>query len=286
MAMAQGDFISQVRLNYQEFTKAERKVADFILESSHEVLFMSITDLADACKVGETTVFRFCKTMHLQGYQEFKIKLSLSMKEQTDVVESKVNGGHDDDVLLNTQKLLDASINVLRETHSLLVHKKLLEVLDHMIPARKILFFGVGSSGVIAMLATNKFLRLTDKVFCFTDSHMQAMAASLLQEGDAALVISYSGSTKDSIQTAKLAKEAGAYVAGITRFAKSPLTTFCDTTILCGAKEGPLQGSSTTAIMSQLYILEVLYSEYYRKTYDESYLNNKKSAESIVDKMY
>lgn len=285
--MAQGDFIAQVQSNYDHFTKAERKVADFILQRSQEVLFMSITDLADSCRVGETTVFRFCKTMKLQGYQEFKIKLSLSMKDDmTREGETAVMFRQADDALIDTQKLLDVSLNVLRETNSLLDHKKLLEVLDHMIPARKILFFGVGSSGVVAMLATNKFLRLTDKVFCFTDSHMQAMAASLLQAGDVALVISYSGSTKDSIQTAKLAKEAGAYVAGITRFAKSPLTTFCDTTILCGAKEGPLQGSSTTAVMSQLYILEVLYSEYYRKTYDESYLNNKKSAESIVDKMY
>ncbi len=50
-------------------TKAEKKVADYILENAQEVLFMSITDLAAACKVGETTVFRFCKSMKLQGYQ-------------------------------------------------------------------------------------------------------------------------------------------------------------------------------------------------------------------------
>lgn len=283
--MQGGDFIAQVHSNYNRFTKAERKVGDFILEHPQEVLFMSITDLADACQVGETTVFRFCKTMRLQGYQEFKIKLSLSIKETPEMPMEFVQNQADDE-LLSTQKILEASYNVLRETNALLDRQKLLEILEKMKKAKKIVFFGVGSSGLVAMLAANKFLRLTNKVCCFTDSHMQAITASLLEPGDMAIVISYSGSTKDSIITAKLAKEAGAYVTVLTRFIKSPLINHSDAAILCGAKEGPLQGSSTTAIISQLFILELLYSEYYRQTYDESYRNNKKSAESIIDKMY
>ncbi|WP_343248677.1 MurR/RpiR family transcriptional regulator [Diplocloster hominis] len=284
--MAQGDFMMQVRSNYNQFTKAERKVADYLLQHAQDVLFMSITDLADACKVGETTVFRFCKTMKLQGYQEFKIKVSLSIKGEEEAQPLLEDVNKDDNLMVLTQKLLNSNVNAVVETNALLDHQKLLQVLRAMVPARKIMFFGVGSSGHVAMMATNKFLRITDKVFCYTDSHMQAMAASLLGQQDVAVVISYSGSTKDSILTAKLAKEAGAYVVGITRFAKSPLTTYSDTSILCGAKEGPLQGGSTTAVMSQLYIMEVLYTEYYRQTYNESYINNKKSAESIVDKMY
>ena len=37
---------------------------------------MSITDLADACHVGDTSVYRFCRTLKLDGYQDFKMKLS------------------------------------------------------------------------------------------------------------------------------------------------------------------------------------------------------------------
>ena len=31
--------------------------------------------------MGDTSVFRFCKTMNLKGYQEFKMMLSLSLHE-------------------------------------------------------------------------------------------------------------------------------------------------------------------------------------------------------------
>ena len=77
----QGDFLVKMRTAYNQFTKAEKKVADFILQNPREVLFMSITDLAEACQVGDTSVFRFCKSMELKGYQEFKMVLSLSLNE-------------------------------------------------------------------------------------------------------------------------------------------------------------------------------------------------------------
>ena len=61
------------------FTKTEKKIAEFVIKNTNQVLFMSITDLADACKVADASVHRFCRTMGLKGYQEFKMKLSLSI---------------------------------------------------------------------------------------------------------------------------------------------------------------------------------------------------------------
>lgn len=287
--MKQENFILQLRMAYQGLTKAERKVADFVMEHAPEVLYMSITDLADACAVGETTVFRFCKSMKLQGYQEFKIQLSLSMQnEETergqDILTDSV--GMDDTFEVMTQKLLNSNMSVLTETKELLNKNEMELLIDKMLAAERIFFFGVGSSQIVALFATNKFLRILSKVYCFTDSHMQTMAASTLTERDAAIVISYSGSTKDTLLFAKLAKERGAFTAAITRFLKSPMSGYADMVLLCGANEGPLQGGSTTAVMSQLFLMDVLYIEFYRRTYDSSYINNQMTSQSVIDKMY
>ena len=40
------DFITKIRSSYNQLTKAEKKVADYILAYPKDVLFMSITDLA------------------------------------------------------------------------------------------------------------------------------------------------------------------------------------------------------------------------------------------------
>ena len=80
--MEQNHFMQKIEETYHSLTKVEKKVADYVLQNPRQVLFMSITDLADACQVGETSVYRFCRTMNLPGYQEFKMQLSLGMSEQ------------------------------------------------------------------------------------------------------------------------------------------------------------------------------------------------------------
>ena len=64
------NLILKMQSVYNQFTKAEKKVADYCLAHKEEIPFMSITDLADACKVGDTSVYRFCRTLELGGYQE------------------------------------------------------------------------------------------------------------------------------------------------------------------------------------------------------------------------
>ena len=73
---------------------------------------------------------------------------------------------------------------------------------------------------------------------------------------------------------------------GITRFLKSPLTNYTDVTLICGANEGPLEGGSMSAKMSQLYIIDVLFQEYYRRNLTVSRNNNKKTSKAVVEKLY
>lgn len=282
----QGDFLTRIRLEYNQFTKAEKKVADYILQNSREVLFMSITGLAEACEVGDTSVFRFCKTLKLKGYQEFKMMLSLSLHD-----EATGQGRLEGDINLTdsfaevSQKVLNTNMSALEETYSLLNEEQFGQVIDCLYQAKRICFFGVGASMISALKAANKFMRIEPKVFCVQDAHMQAMAASMMEEGEAAVLFSYSGATKDTIHAARLAKKAGAKTICITRFLRSPLTSFSDITLLCGANEGPLQGGSTSSEISQLFLIDLMYTEYYRRYFERCNRNNEKASVSVLDKM-
>lgn len=283
----QGDFLTKIKAAYNQFTKAEKKVADYILQNPKEVLFMSITDLAEVCEVGDTSVFRFCKTMELKGYQEFKMMLSLSLSEGIQEVDQFAGNINLDDSLPElAQKVLNTNINALTETYSLLDTKQFSQAIDELHRAKRIYFFGVGASLLTALKAMNKFLRIEPKVYCIQDSHMQAMAASMMGPEDVAVLISYSGATKDTIHVADMAKRAGSKVICITRFVKSPLTSYSDITLLCGANEGPLQGGSTSAEISQLFLIDLMYSEYYRRHFDKCSKNNEKTSGSVLEKLY
>lgn len=270
---------------YNSFTNTERKVADYILEHTRSVIYMSITDLADACDVGESSIFRFCKSLTFKGYQEFKIALAHSITAENEIPQLTEQIGMDDTIEQVASKVLTTNVNAINETYDLLKADDIEKAIGYMISAERIHFFGVGTSLITALEAKNKFMRITRKTECSFDSHLQMMSAALMTDRDVAVMFSYSGSTKDTIEVAKKAKEKGAKIISITRFVKSPLTLHSDVTLLCGANEGPLQGGSLSAKIAQLYLLDVLYVEYFKRTYQESIDNKESTANAVIEKL-
>lgn len=279
--MCNTNIVLQIQSTYNQLTRAERKVADYVLQNKNKVLYMSITDLADACKVGDTSVYRFCRTLGLDGYQQFKMKLSISLSEHELSEEGKKEKEES-----TASRIMESHINAIRESYLLLEQKKLERLVEMIEESDRVYFFGIGDSLLTAEEARNKFLRITSKVSCLTDPHMQSMAASMATERDLIVIISYSGSTKDNIHVAKIAKRAGAKIASITHYKKSPLTAYSDVTLLCGAEEAPLEGGSMSAKMGQLYLIDLLYQEYYAKNYEKSRANNKVTSSAVVEKLY
>lgn len=285
--MASSSLLLDIQLSYNQFTKTEKKIADFVVENVNQVLFMSITDLADACNVADASVHRFCRTIGMKGYQEFKMKLSLSIApDEAEEKEDDEKSEKSDSLPNMMDCVLDTHTNALKETRMLLDVKAVEKTVSMMENARNIYFFGIGDSLLTAREARNKFLRIINSVNCIEDPHMQAMSASMATGEDLIFIISYSGSTKDNIYVAEIAKQAGAKIVGITRFLKSPLTNYTDVILTCGANEGPLEGGSMSARMSQLYIIDVLFQEYYRRNLAVSRENNKKTSKAVVEKLY
>lgn len=285
--MDEKDLIQKIEEDYESYTKAEKKVANFVLDDPKRILFMSISELAEACKVGDTTVFRFCRSLKLQGYQEFKMKLSFSINRTiADKGEELGAISMNDSFEMLSQKVLQNNLNAINETYSLIKADQFERGMIYLEEARSIHFFGVGASMLTAMMGMNKFLKITPNVSCLMDAHMQAMAASMLGPQDVAVIISHSGATKDTIHVAKVAKSQGAKIICITRYQKSPLSTYSDVTILCGANEGPLEGSSTSSSMSQMLLIDLMYMEFYRRKLENTSRNIEKTAASVLDKIY
>lgn len=285
--MANSSFLTDIQLIYNQFTKAEKKIADYILKNADKVLFMSISDLADACDVADASVYRFCRSIGAKGYQEFKMKLSLSFSPDETV--ERINDLNEDgpgELQRIADTILEKHIAVLRETRNLIDFAEIEKAVDMMADAERIFFFGVGNSLLIAQTATNKFLKITRKVSCISDTHTQAMVASLATERDMFIFISYSGSTKDNVYVAKIVKEVGAKVITISRFLKSPLTAYSDILLLCGADEEPLGSGSTEAKFGQLYMIDLLFSEYYNRNGAESAFNNRKTTKAVAEKLF
>lgn len=279
------NLILTIQSSYNQFTKAEKKIAEYCLSHRDEIPYLSISDLADACEVGDASVYRFCRSLKLDGYQEFKMKFSLS-QNSADIADSAIYSETDSPADSLAQRVLTSHINAMKETFQLLDVSEFEKILDMLEQAEHVFFFGIGDSLLAAEEARNKFLRITSKVSCITDPHMQAVTASLADEKNLFVFISYSGATRDNVQTAKIARERGAKVACISHFRKSPLTAYCDVVLLCGSKEGPLDRGSMSAKAGQLYLIDLLYQSYYERNLSVSVRNNELTAASVVEKSF
>lgn len=280
------DVMLRIGALQNSLTNAETKVAEYITAHPRDVLDCSISELAERCGVGDTSVFRFCKTLDYKGFTEFKmaVALSLSASEVTGfVLDEEVL--LDDDIPTVATKLLSTHTTVLADTMEMLDSQAIDDAVKRLLGAGRVLLVGAGTSLLAAMSAYTRFIRIMPTARCVVDTHAQAIESSLCGPGDVVIAVSYSGLTLDTVECVRLAKENGASVIAITRYLKTPLTQHADIVLLGGSIEGKLQAASSTAMISALYLLDILYVEYFKRTYDTSLKNMDKTTTAVMDKL-
>ena len=282
--MGNESIILKLRSIYNAFTKAEKKVADVVLEKPDIVIYDSITELSEQCEVGETTVIRFCRKLGLSGYQEFKLLLARDLVVPVENLHENIDINDDLETLM--RKIAADNIQVITNTTKILSIEQLSDAVDAIINAKRIEIYGVGASSYTAFDAMYKFKRIGLIANAYPDSHMQSMAATTLNKNDVAIGISFTGSTIDTVHCLQIAKKTGAKIICITNHARSPITKYADIVLLSSAKETPLRSGALTSKIAQLFLLDVLYTAVAIKTKDKALATINKTAESVVDKLY
>ena len=276
--------LPKIRSVYSYLAPAEQKVASYVLENCQNVIYMSVTQLAEAVGVGESTVIRFCQNAGFSGYQELKLILARDLVEPDDHISEGITST--DSLAVMAKKVGYANAKALKETFKILDLEQLQTAITAISDARKVEFYGVGASGVTAMDAKYRFLRLGILCDALTDSHMQAMAAMTLQPSDVAIGISYSGSTKDVVGSLVKAKERGAKVICITAYGRSPIAKISDVKLISAATETPLGSGSLRSKIAQLHILDLLYTGVALRLGAQGQYYNELTAKAVLDKLY
>ena len=269
---------------YYTFTPAEKKLADYILSAQDCISRMSISELASACSVADATVSRFCRRLGYKGYPDFKIAIANSFAHRLE--DNPLSGEitREDSLETISQKLLNASAMAMVQTREVLNLDAVAEAAAVLRESTSVLCMGQGGSMLIASEAAHLFSTISGKFRPVSDSHMQAMAAVMMEPTDSILFYSYSGSTLAMLDTLKTAKERGSRVILVTRFPNSPGAALADIVLQCGANENPLQSGSVPARIAQMYLTDILFSEYTRKNLDEAKESRNRIAQALAAK--
>ena len=235
--------------------KSERKVAEAILSDPESATGSSIASLAKRANVSEPSVNRFCKRFNTAGFPDFKLKLAKSLVSGVRFVNRNVDPN--DTVESYTPKMFDSTINDLALIRDSIDHSVVNAVVDQLIQAKRVYFFGLGTSGSVARDAENKFFRFNLPVSFHDDVLMMRMLASTGSAGDVFFVISHTGRTKEIIDIAEIAINNGATVIALTS-SSSPLTAVSSIALEVDVPENTDEYMAMTSRIVHLVVLDVL----------------------------
>ena len=274
------DTISQ---SYYELTAAERKTADYVLKNRDRSQYLSIGELAEESGVAEATVSRFCRRLGYKGYNAFKLAIANAGAPKPAAAPDKPIRDSDDPIEL-ARKLYAVESEAMLQTLSLLRPAELDKAVTILRNARKVLCMGQGGSMILASEAAHLFSVCEGKYVPVSDSHMQIIASATLTEADAVLFFSYSGATKDMMETLTVVREQGAKTILITRFPRSPGAALADVVLQCGSNESPLEHGSVPARIAQLFLLDILFTRVTLSEPDGCQANRQRIAAALADK--
>lgn len=247
--------ILKIKVLLDEMGKAEKKVADWILQHPEEILPLSIGELAEKAGCGEATVFRFARHLGFTGYQELKI--SLARETKTTMVNAHMTA--EDSAFEIYEKVCNDIYCSLERTKKVLSPDALQGAANAIMSAGKIIVLGLGNSASVALDAAHKLLRIGYTAFAYTDNHMQMIAAAHLKKGDVAIGISHSGASKDVIEALQTARKNGATTICITNKGKSPIVKHSDLALYTSSEETQYNILALTSRIAQLSIIDALY---------------------------
>ncbi|HCP20924.1 MurR/RpiR family transcriptional regulator [Spongiibacter sp.] len=249
------NLLEDIQSRLDTLNKSERKVAEAILKDPTAATRYSIAALARAADVSEPTVNRFCRGFSATGFPDFKIRLAQSIATGTPYVGQNVEA--DDTVAEFADKIMLSTIASLDKARQSLDPKALATVIDYLIQAKQINFFGMGGSASVALDAQHKFFRFNIPVMSYDDALMQRMVAAGAQVGDVIVLISYTGRTKETVEIAQVARENGATVIGITN-PDSPLAECCTAVLGVTAPEDTEVYMPMSSRIIHLTVIDIL----------------------------
>ena len=251
--------LDRIQASLPSLAPAEQRVGKLVLADPRAFANLPVTELADRAHVSKPTVVRFCRSMGYDGLSDFKLKLAGSVSEGVPFIHRSVDA--DDKTSDVAVKVIDntvaAFLKYRNDASSFALEHAAQALADTHKSGRRIEFYGVGNSGIVAQDAQHKFFRLGLNTIAYSDGHMQVMSASMLQPGDCAVIISNSGRTRDLMDACDIAKKRGATTIVITA-SGSPLASSGHIHLTADHPEGYDKYSPMVSRLLHLLIIDIL----------------------------
>lgn len=265
--------MKSVIVKFREFlpnaSNTEKGIIRYLLANPEKAAEMGVRELAKEVYASPSTITRLCRKTGFEHYKDFQKSLMYENAMRKEVIGDKnceISKEDSTEQLVN--KIIYKSIVSLEDTKSLIDVEALEESVSILQAAGKISIFGMGASLLVAKDACLKFMRVNKVCLVNEDFHAQLVQAKNMTSGDAAIIISYSGMTREMVECAEILKDAVVPIIAITCYHESPLSKISDYNLYVTATEFEFRTGKLGSRLSQLAVIDMLYVAYAQKNYE------------------
>ncbi|GHT64976.1 RpiR family transcriptional regulator [Spirochaetia bacterium] len=250
-----------IRQFLPDLPATERRIAQYVLEEPQKVLHYNISELAQESGVSLAAIVRFCRRIGMDGFSDFKIRLSQDVFRSPDQpflpdLELKPNM----EPALVVKGVIGSIQRSMARLESLCDIHLLNRSAEFIASSRFTGIFGIGASGLVAQDFSQKLIRIGIPCANSQDADLQITAACNLRPGDTACVISYSGENESMISTARWAKKNGASLITITRETDNTLRKLAEIPLLVPSMENIYRMGATVSRITQMAVIDMIYA--------------------------
>lgn len=224
------DILSILKSRSGEFSKGQRRIADYITECYDKAAFMTASRLGKTVNVSESTVVRFAMELGYDGYPSMqKAMQEMVLNRLTSVQRIGVTNDRlgDQDVI---SMVLHGDMEKLRQTNENVSRENFRNAVAAILKAKRIFLLGVRSAAALANFMGYYLNYMFDNVHVVTTSGGSEMFEKLvnIEAGDVVIAFSFPRYSTATVKGVQYCRSVGASVVGLTNSNLSPLAQNSD----------------------------------------------------------
>ena len=241
--------IPSIEANYKNFTSVEKNIENFF-RNNEEIMDFSAKSISNRLFVSEAALSRFAKKCGYRGYREFIYQYEQNLTERN----LKIVG--------NAGSVLNIYQELLNKTYSLIDQKQIMRICEYMADASRVFVCGKGSSGLAAMEAESRFMRIGVDIDSITDSDIMRFQTVFQNSKSMVIGISVSGMTESILYSLQQAHEKKSKTVLITAHKNGRISSYCDEIVLIPSLKYLNYGNVISPQFPILIFLDIIYSYY------------------------
>jgi DNA-binding MurR/RpiR family transcriptional regulator len=236
------DFEQIITDYYQQLTKSEKQIANYLRKNQEESAFLSAAELADRLNLSEATIVRFARTVGFDSYpamrevlqENFRRRVTHSTRLQSRL-EELLDGG---DIF---ERMVASEIDYLSQALETVDRRAFKGAVDLMKTHKRIFVFGVGPSVSLVELMDIRLRRVGWDVISLTTTGREILEPLLMMnEQDLLFTICFFDVTAALELVLDYANEVNSKVIMLTDTLGSIIGDKAD--VVLAARRGPVSG--------------------------------------------